>query len=130
MGIIIKSPKEIEIMRQAGRIVAAVLDVLKRSIVPGMTTGELDAITARELSQRGASSSFKGYRGFPAHLCVSVNDELVHGIPGKRVLREGDIVSLDFGAYFHGFHGDAALTTGVGEISPRLRHCFRRLKGH
>ena len=129
MGIIIKSPKEIEIMRQAGRIVAAVLDVLKRSIVPGMTTGELDAITARELSQRDASSSFKGYRGFPAHLCVSVNDELVHGIPGKRVLREGDIVSLDFGAKYHGFHGDAALTTGVGEISPEAEALLQATEG-
>ena len=129
MGIIIKSPKEIEIMRQAGRIVAAVLDVLKRSIVPGMTTGELDAITARELSQRDASSSFKGYRGFPAHLCVSVNNELVHGIPGNRVLREGDIVSLDFGAYFHGFHGDAALTVGVGEISPEAEALLQATEG-
>ena len=119
MGIIVKSPNEIEIMRQAGRIVAAVLEVLRRSIVPGITTGELDAITARELSQRDASSSFKGYRGFPAHLCVSVNDELVHGIPGKRMLCEGDIVSLDVGAYFRGFHCDAAMTIGVGQISPQ-----------
>jgi len=116
-------------MRQAGRIVAAVLDVLRRSIVPGRTTGELDAITARELSQRGASSSFKGYRGFPAHLCVSVNDELVHGIPGKRVLREGDIVSLDVGAYFHGFHGDAALTIGVGDISPQAEALLQVTEG-
>jgi len=116
-------------MRQAGRIVAAVLDVLRRSIVPGRTTGELDAITARELSQRGASSSFKGYRGFPAHLCVSVNDELVHGIPGKRVLREGDIVSLDVGAYFHGFHGDAALTIGVGDISPQAEALLQATEG-
>jgi len=116
-------------MRQAGRIVAAVLDVLKRSIAPGMTTGELEAITVRELSQRGASSSFKGYRGFPAHLCVSVNDELVHGIPGKRVLREGDIVSLDFGAKYQGFHGDAALTTGVGEISPEAEALLQATEG-
>jgi methionyl aminopeptidase len=129
MGIIIKSPREIEIMRQVGRIVAAVLDVLKRSIVPGMTTGELEAITVRELSQRGASSSFKGYRGFPAHLCVSVNDELVHGIPGKRVLREGDVVSLDFGAKYHGFHGDSALTVGVGEISPEAEALLQATEG-
>jgi len=129
MGIIIKSPREIEIMRQAGRIVAAVLDVLKRSIAPGMTTGELEAITVRELSQRGAISSFKGYRGFPAHLCVSVNDELVHGIPGKRVLREGDIVSLDFGAKYNGFHGDSALTVGVGEISPEAEALLQATEG-
>ncbi len=129
MGIIIKSPNEIEIMHQAGRIVAAVLDVLRRSIVPGITTGELDAITARELSRCDAISSFKGYRGFPAYLCVSVNDELVHGIPGKRVLREGDIVSLDVGAYFHGFHGDAALTVGVGEISPQAEALLQATEG-
>ncbi|MBA7681947.1 Methionine aminopeptidase 1 [subsurface metagenome] len=116
MGIIIKSPKEIEIMRQAGRIVAAVLDLLRRRIEPGITTGELDAITARELSRYGVVSSFKGYRGFPAYLCVSVNDELVHGIPGERVLCEGDIVSLDVGVNVHGFHGDAALTVGVGKM--------------
>jgi len=116
-------------MRQAGRIVAAVLDVLKRSIAPGMTTGELEAITVRELSQRGAISSFKGYRGFPAHLCVSVNDELVHGIPGKRVLREGDIVSLDFGAKYNGFHGDSALTVGVGEISPEAEALLQATEG-
>ena len=129
MGIIIKSPKEIEIMRQAGRIVVAVLEILRRSIVPGVTTGELDTITAHELSQRDAISSFKGYRGFPAHLCVSVNDELVHGIPGKKVLCEGDIVSLDVGAYFHGFHGDAALTVGVGEISPQAEALLQATEG-
>jgi methionyl aminopeptidase len=117
MGIIVKSPQEIEIMRQAGRIVAAILEVLVRRIKPGVITEELDTVTARELSRHGATSSFKGYRGFPAYLCVSVNDELVHGIPGKRVLEEGDIVSLDVGAVCHGFHGDAALTVGVGKVS-------------
>jgi len=129
MGIIIKSPKEIEIMRQVGRIVAAVLDVLRRRIEPGITTGELDAITARELSGHGAVSSFKGYRGFPAHLCVSVNDELVHGIPGERVLCEGDIVSLDVGANVRGFHGDAALTVGVGKISPQAEALLQATEG-
>lgn len=104
-------------MRQAGRIVAAVLDVLRRSIEPGLVTAELDAITERELKRHDAIASFKGYRGFPANVCVSVNDELVHGIPGNRVLREGDIVSLDLGAIYDGFHGDAALTVGVGRIS-------------
>ncbi|MBE9501778.1 MAG: type I methionyl aminopeptidase [Chloroflexi bacterium] len=129
MGIIIKSPKEIEIMRQAGRIVAAILDLLRRRIEPGITTGELDAITVRELSGYGAVSSFKGYRGFPAHLCVSVNDELVHGIPGERVLCEGDIVSLDMGANVHGFHGDAALTVGVGKISPQAEALLQATEG-
>jgi methionyl aminopeptidase len=129
MGIIVKSPQEIETMRQAGRVVAAILEVLLRRIKPGVITEELDAVTARELSRHGATSSFKGYRGFPAYLCVSVNDELVHGIPGKRVLEEGDIVSLDVGAMFQGFHGDAALTVGVGKISPHAEALLEATEG-
>ncbi len=82
-----------------------------------MSTGELDAVAVHELERYGATSSFKGYRGFPASLCVSINEELVHGIPGKRTIREGDIVSLDFAAAIDGFHGDSALTVGVGKIS-------------
>jgi len=117
MGIIIKSPGEIDMMRKAGRVVASVLDELVRRLRPGMSTGELDAIAVHELERYGATSSFKGYRGFPASLCVSVNDELVHGIPGERTVLEGDIVSLDFAALIDGFHGDAALTVGVGKIS-------------
>lgn len=129
MGIIIKSPREIDIMRQAGRIVAAILEVLVKRIEPGVITEELDAIAARELSRYGATSSFKGYRGFPANLCVSVNEELVHGIPGRRVLQEGDIVSLDFGAFYQGFHGDAALTVGVGRISPQAEELIKVTEG-
>ncbi len=117
MGIIIKSPKEIDVMRKAGRIVASVLDELARRLRPGMSTGELDSIAVHELERHGATSSFKGYRGFPASVCVSINEELVHGIPGKRTICEGDIVSLDFAAAIDGFHGDAALTVGVGKIS-------------
>ena len=83
-----------------------------------MKTKELDIIAEGELKRLGAESSFKGYRGYPATLCVSINDEIVHGIPGDRVLKEGDIVSLDFGAIYHGFHGDAAVTVPVGEVSP------------
>src|SRR3989304_1552835 len=105
MGITIKSEPEIAAMRQAGRIVAAVLEVLKSRVKPGMKTEELDVIADREVTKLGAKSSFKGYRGYPANLCVSVNDEIVHGIPGDRILREGDIVSLDFGAIFLGFQG-------------------------
>jgi methionyl aminopeptidase len=116
MGIIIKSEREIAIMRQAGRIVAAVLDILCRQVRGGMKTKELDIIAAREVERLGAKPSFKGYRGFPANLCVSVNDEVVHGIPGERILRQGDIVSLDLGVSFMGFQGDAAVTIGVGEI--------------
>ncbi|MFC2039296.1 type I methionyl aminopeptidase [Chloroflexota bacterium] len=129
MGIIIRSTEEIEIMRQAGRIVAAILDVLKRSLEPGMATEELDAMAVCELNRYGATSSFKGYLGFPAHLCVSVNEELVHGIPGKRVLCEGDIVSLDFAAMVDGFHGDAAVTVGVGQISSQAEALLEATEG-
>ena len=117
MGIEIKSSREIDLMRKAGKIVAIVLDILKKSVKPGIITEELDTISIEELNKRGAISSFKGYRGYPAHLCVSINDELVHGIPGKRVLKEGDIVTVDFGAIYNGFHGDAARTIAVGRIS-------------
>ena len=129
MSIVIKSDQEIATMRHAGRIVATVLEVLKLQVRPGMKTEELDVIAARELEGLGAKSSFKGYRGFPANLCVSVNDEIVHGIPGKRVLREGDIVSLDFGAIFMGFHGDAAVTVGVGSISPESKRLMETTEG-
>jgi len=121
MGIIIKSEREIAIMRQAGRIVATVLDILKKQVKPGMKTKELDVIAGREVERLGGKPSFKGYRGFPANLCVSVNDQIVHGIPGERILREGDIVSLDFGASLNGFQGDSAVTVGVGEISSEAR---------
>ena len=117
MGIIIKSDREIAIMRQAGRIVAAVLQLLARQIRAGMKTKELDDIASREIERLGGACSFKGYRGFPASICVSVNDEIVHGIPGERILMEGDIASLDVGAIYNGFQGDAAVTVGVGKIS-------------
>ena len=129
MSIIIKSAQEIATMRQAGRIVATVLEILAGQIVPGMETRELDVLTARELKRLGAKSSFKGYRGFPANLCVSVNDEIVHGIPGKRVLHEGDIVSLDMGAIFMGFQGDAAVTVGVGKVSLQAKRLMETSEG-
>ena len=129
MGIIIKSEEEIAAMRQAGRIVAIVLGMLTKLIRPGMKTKELDVSAAREIERRGATPSFKGYRGFPANLCVSVNDEIVHGIPGERVLDEGDIVSLDFGAIFMGFHADAALTIPLGKISPQARQLIEAGEG-
>jgi len=128
MGIIIKSDREIAVMRQAGRIVATILGILSKQVRPGMKTKELDIIAGRESERLGAKSSFKGYRRFPANLCVSVNDEIVHGIPGERVLNEGDIVSLDFGAIFNGFQGDAAVTIGVGEISPQARQLLETTK--
>jgi len=129
MSIIIKSDREIAIMRQAGRIVAIVLEILIRRVRPGMKTKELDIIAARELERLGAKPSFKGYRGFPANLCVSVNDEIVHGIPEERVLNEGDIVSLDLGAIFMGFQGDAAVTVGVGEISLEAKQLIQTTEG-
>ncbi|MFQ6122478.1 MAG: type I methionyl aminopeptidase [Dehalococcoidales bacterium] len=129
MSIIIKTSEEIAAMRQAGRIVATILEILSRQVRPGMETRELDIITARELKRRGAKASFKGYRGFPAHLCVSVNDEIVHGIPGKRVLRDGDIVSLDFGAIFRGFQADAAVTVGVGKINSAAKQLIETTEG-
>lgn len=125
MGVIIKSDREIAVMRRAGRMVATVLGILIKELRAGMKTKEMDAIAGRELARLGAKPSFKGYRGFPANLCVSVNDEIVHGIPGERVLAEGDIVSLDLGAIVDGFQGDAAVTVGIGEIS---REAARLLK--
>ena len=115
--VIIKSDEEIGIMRKCGEILAAILDKLRTEIKPGIRTGQLDIIMAGESGKRGVIPSFKNYRGFPANLCVSVNDEIVHGIPGERVLQEGDIVSLDVGANLDGFHTDAAITIGVGRIS-------------
>jgi methionyl aminopeptidase len=121
MIIEIKSAEEIAIMRQSGRIVAEILKIIAEQIKPGMKTKDIDIIAMRELKKRSAESSFKGYRGYPATVCVSVNDEIVHGIPGDKVLKEGDIVSLDFGAKYQGFHGDAALTVPVGNITPAAK---------
>jgi len=129
MSIIIKSEREIRAMRQAGRIVAIVLGILSKQLRVGMKTEELDVIVGRELEKLGAKPSFKGYRGFPANLCVSVNDEIVHGIPGERVLADGDIVSLDLGAIFDGFQGDAAVTIGVGEVSLGAKQLLETTEG-
>jgi len=118
---VIKSPQEVAIMRQAGKIVATTLKRLTEEIKPGIKTSQLDSVAASELKKYGAKASFKGYRGFPASLCVSVNDEIVHGIPGERELNSGDIVSLDFGAIVNGFHGDGAVTVGVGTISSKAQ---------
>ncbi len=105
-------------MRQAGRIVAEVLAVLQQRIRPGINTAELDELTYQIITKNKAIPSFKGYRGFPASLCVSINEEVVHGLPNKkRYLEEGDIVSFDVGAIYQGYHGDAAVTLGVGEIA-------------
>ena len=115
--VVIKSSEEIAIMRQCGRILAGILDRLRSEVRAGIETGHLDAIMMEECEKRGVSPSFKEYRGFPANLCVSINDEIVHGIPGERRLEEGDIVSVDAGASLDGFHTDAPITVGVGRIS-------------
>jgi methionyl aminopeptidase len=119
--IIIKSPEEIAIMRQCGKILAAILGKLRMEIRPGIKTQQLDAIMAEESDKRGVKPSFKNYHGFPANLCVSVNDEIVHGIPDERLLKDGDIVSLDAGVICDGFHTDSAITVGVGEISQQAK---------
>lgn len=129
MGAVIKSSTEIERMRQAGRIVALILERLRHEIRPGMATAELDELTVREAERYGVKPSFKGYHGYPANLCVSVNDEVVHGIPGDRVLREGDIVSLDFGAIYEGLQADAAVTVGVGQISSEAQRLVEATQG-
>ena len=129
MSIIIKSNEELAAMRQAGKIVAAILEIMRQQVEAGMKTEELDIIAERESGKLGAKPSFKGYQGFPANLCVSVNDEIVHGIPDKRVLNEGDIVSLDFGVIFDGFQGDAAITFGIGKINAQAEQLMQATEG-
>jgi methionyl aminopeptidase len=129
MAINIKSEREIAFMRQAGKIVAKVLLILVESVKPGIKTKELDVIAEREIKRLGGIPSFKGYKGYPASLCVSVNDEIVHGIPGDRVLKDGDIVSLDLGAIYQGYQGDAARTVGIGNISPQAQALIRATEG-
>ncbi|MBO8165291.1 MAG: type I methionyl aminopeptidase [Brevibacillus sp.] len=123
--IILKSAAELEIMREAGRIVALTHQELAKAIKPGVTTKELDELAETFIRSKGAIPSFKGYGGFPGSICASVNEELVHGIPGKRTLQEGDIISIDIGAQFHGYHGDSAWTYAVGKISEEDRLLMR-----
>ncbi|HJX68014.1 MAG TPA: type I methionyl aminopeptidase [Candidatus Limnocylindrales bacterium] len=109
-----RTPREIELMRRAGRVVADVLALMEEELRPGVTTGQLDAIAEAYILKAGARPSFKGYRGFPGSICVSINEEVVHGIPGKRVIEEGQVVSIDAGAIWQGYHGDAARTFYTG----------------
>jgi methionyl aminopeptidase len=118
MPIVLKSKEEIALMREAGRAVAQVLEILRKEIKPGLVGKKLDDIVRREFARRGATPTFLGYHGYPARVCVSVNDEVVHGIPNSRPLQEGDIVSIDLGATCKGFVGDAAITVCVGQVSP------------
>ena len=117
MSITIKKDFHIEKMRVAGRITGETLNLMEKCIKPGITTKELDKVAEEYIRSKGATPSFKGLYGYPASICASVNNEVIHGIPGDRVLREGDIISIDTGAYIKGFHGDAARTFAVGSIS-------------
>ena len=117
-GITVKSPQELDSMRRAGKIVGNVIDLLKAAVAPGMTTKDLDKIAYKEITRQKATPTFMGYHGFPASICTSVNEEIVHGIPGKRILQEGDIVKVDVGATIEGFIGDAAVSLPVGEVTP------------
>ncbi|MFA5140708.1 MAG: type I methionyl aminopeptidase [Elusimicrobiota bacterium] len=122
VSVELKSPRELAKLRDAGRLVSEVLEFLLERVAPGITTKELDALAERELRRARAEPAFLGYRGYPAVLCASVNDEVVHGIPsGSRVLKEGDIVSLDLGCRWKGFYGDAAVTAPVGAVSDEAR---------
>jgi methionyl aminopeptidase len=121
-AITLKSPQEIQIMREANQIVAATLAMLEKRIEPGLSTLQLDRWAEDHARRRGGVPAFKGYRGFPGSLCVSINEEVVHGIPSERViLKDGDIVSIDFGVKFKGFYGDSAVTLPVGSISAEKR---------
>ena len=119
--IVLKSDKEIEAIRKSSRIVAKVLADLRNMVEPGMTTKDLDIFAEKKAREMGAIPAFKGYRGYPASLCTSVNEEIIHGIPSSRKLREGDILGLDFGVVYDGYYGDAAVTYPVGEISPEAK---------
>lgn len=120
-----KSGPELAAMRRAGKVVAAVLARLSAAVAPGVRTEQLDELAAVTAAEMGAVPSFKGYGGFPAHVCVSVNDEVVHGIPGPRVLVAGDLVSLDFGAIWQGWQADGAVTVPVGKITPSARRLLQ-----
>jgi methionyl aminopeptidase len=126
LGIEIKSPHEIEIMRQAAAIVATVLKEISHIVEPGMTTADLDAHAEQRIREMGATPSFKGYHGFPGSICASINNEVVHGIPNrKKVICKGDVLKVDTGAYYEGFHGDSCITIAVGEVSPVAKKLIR-----
>jgi methionyl aminopeptidase len=123
---VLKSQREIQIMREAGRVVARVHAAMREAVQPGISTWELDQIAVETMQKYNAVSAFLGYRGYPAHICTSVNEELVHGIPNKeKILREGDIISIDIGVRYRGFIGDSAWTYAVGQISDKAAHLMQ-----
>ena len=129
-GVEIKTPEQIESMRRAGLVVGRTLELLRSSVRAGISTGELDAIAEEHIRSSSATPSFKGYHGFPGSICASVNDEVVHGIPGERILAEGDVISIDCGAITlddsgQGWHGDAAITVAVGEVPGEVTELMR-----
>ncbi|MCL3819715.1 type I methionyl aminopeptidase [Aeromicrobium wangtongii] len=124
-GIQIKTPEQIATMRSAGLVVGRTLELLTAEVRAGMTTSDLDTIARDAIASAGATSNFLGYHGFPGVICTSVNDEVVHGIPGDRVLRDGDIVSIDCGAVVDGWHGDAAVTVAIGEVPDEVTALLR-----
>ena len=121
MAIIVKSPRQIEFMREAGKITAGARSIARQAIAAGITTAEIDKEVYNFITKSGATPSFLNYGGFPGSACISVNEELIHGIPGKRIIRNGDIVSVDVGAKIHGFHGDCAGTYPCGEVSEETK---------
>ncbi len=123
--IILKTPEEIEVMAQASKLVAETLEALKKEVRPGVTTEQLDRFAEEFIVARGGRPAFKGYRNYPKTLCASVNEQVVHGIPSKRPLKEGDIVGLDLGAIVGGFYGDAAMTLAVGTVSPEAARLIK-----
>jgi methionyl aminopeptidase len=124
-GVEIKTPEQIQKMRVAGLVVGRTLELLRETVRPGITTLELDAVAEDHIRSSGATPSFKGYHGFPGSICTSVNDEVVHGIPGSRTIDGGDVVSIDCGAIVEGWHGDAAITVAVGDVPTQTRELLR-----
>ena len=128
-GVEIKSAREVKIMRQASHIVATVLREVMEMVEPGQTTGDIDAYAEKRIREMGAAPSFKGYHGFPASICASINNEVVHGIPSsKRVIRQGDLLKVDTGAYFEGYHGDSCITICVGDAPDEAQTLSRVAK--
>ncbi len=126
--IVLKSERELEIMRKAGALTAKILHEVAEAVKPGIRTLDLDNLASELVAKYGAKAAFKGYHGYPASICVSVDEEVVHGIPGERILHEGQIVSLDFGVLYNGYHGDSAITVPVGEVSDEAKRLIEVTK--